>query len=218
MLDRLWAKRILNGDKMAGERLVAENYPRIYRLLRNLTGSVETANDLTQQAFVRAWQALPNYRGEARLATWLHRIAYHEYTHWLRDRRQTVPLEAAAELIDLRAVAGLNTVLVREALARLPDEHRETFILHYIQELSVAEVALVLEVPPGTVKSRLHAARRMLRELLQETQALPASSSGSMFSIQPTLSATASSATPASATALIPQKEEISHGLPVSRL
>src|SRR5690242_4149942 len=81
--DRGWARRILNGDKVAGERLVTENYPRIYRMLRCLTGCVEAAEDLTQQTFVRAWTALETYRGEAKLATWLHRIAYHEYTHWL---------------------------------------------------------------------------------------------------------------------------------------
>jgi RNA polymerase sigma-70 factor (ECF subfamily) len=166
--DRGWARRILNGDKVAGERLVAENYPRIYRMLRCLTGCVEVAEDLTQQTFVHAWTALATYRGEAKLGTWLHRIAYHEYTHWLRARRDDVPLEAIADLPDLRAVQGLKTVMLSRALQQLSDEHRETFLLYYVQELSVSEVAAVLDLPPGTVKSRLFTARKLLRNLLSD--------------------------------------------------
>ncbi len=173
MFDRLWVKRILKGDRAEGERFVSAHYPRLYRWLRNLCGDVEVAQDLTQQTFARAWQTLPGYRGEARLATWLHRIAYHEYTHWLRDRRECVGLECAADLVDLRAVQGLKTVLLRHALAKLPTDQRETFLLYYVQELSVHETALVLDVPAGTVKSRLFAARKRLRELLDESQTEP---------------------------------------------
>src|SRR5687767_9392631 len=98
MGDRGTVRRILSGDRAAGERLVTDEYPRIYRLLRHLTGAVEVAEDLTQQTFLKAWQALASYRSEASLATWLHRIAYHEYTHWLRARRDHAPLEAAGEI------------------------------------------------------------------------------------------------------------------------
>lgn len=169
MFDRKWVKLILKGDKAAGERFVTANYPRIYRLLRHLTGDAEVADDLTQQTFIQAWQALASYRGEARLATWLHRIAYHEYTHWLRARRDEKPLEAAAHLADLRVVEGLDTILLARALAQLTPELRDTFVLFYVQELSVSEVAAVLETPAGTIKSRLFTARQRLRELLQES-------------------------------------------------
>ncbi len=169
MYDRRWVKLILKGDKAAGERFVTINYPRIYRLLRHLTGDAEVAEDLTQQTFIQAWQALASYRGEARLATWLHRIAYHEYTHWLRARRDEKPLEAAAHLADLRAAEGLDTILLARAMAQLTPELRDTFLLFYVQELSVSEVAAVLETPAGTIKSRLFTARQRLRELLQES-------------------------------------------------
>jgi RNA polymerase sigma-70 factor (ECF subfamily) len=167
--DRRWVRHILRGDKAAGERFVTENYPRIYRLLRYLTGSPDMAEDLTQQTFTKAWESLADYRGEARLGTWLHRIAYHEYTHWLRARRDEAPLDAAAQIADLRALQGLQTVCLARALAQLSAELRETFLLYYVQELSVSEVAAVLSLSPGTVKSRLFTARQRLRELLQET-------------------------------------------------
>lgn len=200
MQDRAWVKRILKGDRAEGERFVTEHYPRVYRWLRNLCGDAEAAQDLTQQTFARAWQALDGFRGEARLSTWLHRIAYHEYTHWLRARRDCVGLEYAADIADLRAVQGLKTVMLRRALAELPVEQRETFLLYYVQELSVEEAAVVLDVPAGTIKSRLFSARRRLRELLDDATeaAYPA----------------ATSVLPASSTLM---KERIPHGLSTSQ-
>ncbi len=178
MRDRRLVRQILGGDRAAGERLVEEQYPRIYRLLRHLTGHPETAEDLTQQAFLKAWQALGSFRGDASLATWLHRIAYHEYTHWLRARREHAPLDEALAVADERAGQELEAILFREALAQLSREHRETFLLYHVQGLSVPEVAAVLELPAGTVKSRLFTARRHLRELLGDAEPAPAAQSG----------------------------------------
>ncbi len=173
MRDTAWVNRILKGDKAAGEQLVTENYRRVYGMLRSLTDHREVAEDLTQQTFARAWQALPGFRGEARLSTWICRIAYHEYTHWRRDRREFASLEEARDVPDLKAVIGLRTVLFARALEQLPEEMRETFLLHYEQELAVKEIALILDVPAGTVKSRLFTARNRLRELLSESVAEP---------------------------------------------
>src|SRR5436305_11947940 len=135
MRDRRLVQQILDGDRAAGEKLVTEHYPRLYRLLRHLTGSIETAEDLTQQTFVRAWQGLATFRGEASLATWLHRIAYHEYTHWLRARREHLPLDEATAVVDERAAHEMEAVFLRGALAQLSAEHRETFLLYYGQGL-----------------------------------------------------------------------------------
>jgi len=171
MQDRALVNKILAGDRPAGERFVTAHYPRIFRLLRCLAGSGETAQDLTQQTFARAWQSLASYQGKANLATWLHKIAYHEYTHWLRSRRDHLPLEDAADIADLREARGLDSILVSRALARLPAEQRETFLLYHLQEFSIAEVAEILDLPAGTVKSRLFTARQRLRELLQAADA-----------------------------------------------
>ncbi|NLH99644.1 MAG: RNA polymerase sigma factor [Chthonomonadales bacterium] len=168
MRDLRLVRSVLSGDHERAERWVTQEYPRIYRMLRYLTGDRETAEDLTQQAFVQAWQALPTFRGEARLDTWLHRIAYHQYTHWLRDRRTTEPLSAASGVADTRNASGLTTILVQRALDSLPHELREAFLLFYARQMSVKEIAGVLEIPVGTVKSRLFAARRAMREKLTD--------------------------------------------------
>lgn len=190
--------RIRHGDTRAGEEFVTSNYPRIYRLLRYLTGRSDVAEDLTQQTFLRAWQALPSFRQKASLATWLHRIAYREYTHWLRDRREHASLEAAADIAAPETSHEWETLVLPHALAQLSAEHRETFLLFHIQELSINEVAAILEVPTGTVKSRLFASRQRLRELLASDQP----------TAEPTLSA-AAPATPA----VTSQQKEIIHEL-----
>lgn len=166
--DKWLVQRILNGDKDAAERFVVEHYDAIFRFLRNLTGSKEDAEDLTQQTFLRAWEALPKFRGDSSLSTWLHSIAYHEYTHWLRSRRESIPLDELIETPDLQAEQSLEAVLLRWAIARLDNEHREVFVLHYVQGFSVNEIAQIVGVPRGTVKSRLFFARQKLRELLSD--------------------------------------------------
>lgn len=158
---------MLSGERDAGERFVAAYYASIERMQRCLTGSSEVARDLTQQTFVKAWQALPGFKFEASLATWLHRIAYHEYTHWLRARKDHAPLTAAEHIPGPSVQTDWGIVLLPNALAQLTDELREVFLLYYVQELSVPEVANVLGIPSGTVKSRLYTARQQLRILLE---------------------------------------------------
>jgi len=166
--DKWLVQRVLSGDKAAGEQLVIEHYEAIFRFLRNLTGSKEDAEDLTQQTFLRAWEALPNFRGDSSVSTWLHSIAYREYTHWLRSRREFVPLDEIVDIPDEQANRNLEAVLLRWAIYRLDPEHREVFVLHYVQGFSVSEIAKIIGVPAGTVKSRLFFARQKLRELLSD--------------------------------------------------
>jgi len=166
--DKWLVQRILSGDKAAGEQFVIEHYEAIFRFLRNLTGSKEDAEDLTQQTFLRAWEALSSFRGDSSLSTWLHSIAYREYTHWLRSRREFVPLDEIVDMPDEQANQNLEAVLLRWAIYRLAPEHREVFVLHYLQGFSVSEIAKIIGIPAGTVKSRLFFARQKLRELLSD--------------------------------------------------
>ena len=166
--DKWLVQRVLSGDKAAGEQFVVEHYEAIFRFLRNLTGSKEDAEDLTQQTFLRAWEALSSFRGDSSLSTWLHSIAYREYTHWLRSRREFVPLDEIVDMPDEQANQNLEAVLLRWAIYRLDPEHREVFVLHYVQGFSVSEIAKIIGVPAGTVKSRLFFARQKLRELLSD--------------------------------------------------
>lgn len=167
--EKAWVNRILRGDKRAGERLVTENYQRVYGVLRSLSGNREAAEDLTQQTFVRAWEGLAGFRGEARISTWLSRIAYREYLHWRRDRREFASLHDIPDLPDPKVISGLRTVQVARALELLGDDLRGTFLLFYEQELAIREIAVMLDIPAGTVKSRLFTARNRLREILMES-------------------------------------------------
>jgi len=179
--DKWLVQRILNGDKLAGEQFVIEHYEAIFRFLRNLTGSKEDAEDLTQQTFLRAWEALSSFRGDSSLSTWLHSIAYREYTHWLRSRREFVPLDEIIDMPDEQANQNLEAVLLRWAIYRLDPEHREVFVLYYVQGFSVSEVAKIIGVPAGTVKSRLFFARQKLRELLSDVIPEPVEAMGKNY-------------------------------------
>jgi RNA polymerase sigma-70 factor (ECF subfamily) len=179
--DKWLVQRILSGDKAAGEQFVIEHYEAIFRFLRNLTGNKEDAEDLTQQTFLRAWEALPSFRGDSSLSTWLHSIAYREYTHWLRSRREFVPLDEIVDMPDEQANQNLEAVLLRWAIYRLDPEHREVFVLYYVQGFSVSEIAKIIGVPAGTVKSRLFFARQKLRELLSNVIPEPVRAMGKNY-------------------------------------
>lgn len=181
MRDSAWINRILRRDRKAEEQFVREFHPQLFRLLRYLSGDPEIAADLTQQALLNAWKSLPDFQGRSSLKTYLHRIAYHEYTHWLREKRDHAPIEAAMHLAMPPAESEWQRLILPEALTQLPEEQRAVFLLYYIQELSVTETADILNLPPGTVKSRLFAARQRLRALLE----IPADEEASLSSAAP---------------------------------
>lgn len=167
LIERLLIKRILSGDPNAAERLIREHYPRILRFTRHLTGSKTEAEDLTQQTFLKAKEALPRFRHDSSISTWLHRIAYREFTHLIRDRRETtgdLPESSACH-----TGRSEDAVILNAAIAELPQDIREAFVLREIQELSVREVATILDIPEGTVKSRNHTARERLKQRLAGT-------------------------------------------------
>ena len=167
MIERLWIRRILSGDEWAAERLVREHYPRVLKFLRHLTGSATDAEDLAQQTFLKAKEALPQFRGECSLSTWFHRIAYHEFTRLLRDRREFARPLPERGIDDSHR--SEDAIVLDSALASLPDEMRMAFLLREVQGLSARETAEVLDIPEGTVRSRCHTARLRLREILEGT-------------------------------------------------
>lgn len=179
--DKWLVQRILSGDKAAGERFILEHYEAVFRFLLNLTGRREDAEDLTQQTFLRAWMSLPSFRGDSSLSTWLHSIAYHEYTHWLRSRKEFVPLEEIIDAPDEQVDQNLEALLLRWAIHRLDPEHKEVFVLHYLQGFSVREIAKIVGVPAGTVKSRLFFARQKLREMLSDVIPEPVKALGKNY-------------------------------------
>ena len=161
------------GDQAAYGVLVRRHQDRIYRHLLNLTGSREEALELAQQAFIEAWQALPNWRPNAQFHTWVYRIASNAAIDVLRRRKvvRFVPLDddhdapadqpgPEAQLQARQSLRALDA-----ALARLPPQQREIVLLREVEGLSYAELAATLGIDEGTVKSRLARARAALAAL-----------------------------------------------------
>ena len=168
--DRL--ARARRGDRRAFAGLVEAHQSRVRLQLRRLThGDAALADDLAQETFVQAWLHLNDFRGDARLATWLHRIAL---TRFLQHaRRPQLPVEwqgdgedAADAGHDPRAAEGLGRDVER-ALQALTEIQRLAVVHCFHLDLSHAEAAQVLGLPLGTLKSHLDRAKTRLRDLLQ---------------------------------------------------
>lgn len=166
--------RAQQGDVAAFSELVARYQDRIYRFLVRLTRSQDDALELTQETFLSAYQALARWRPDARFTTWLFRIARNEAFDWLR-RRNLVEFVALGDEQDINIAdsaptpdRALETVQrlreLERALARLPTEHREILLLREIEEMSYDDIAEVLDIGLGTVKSRIARARAGLLE------------------------------------------------------
>ncbi|MBB6049308.1 RNA polymerase sigma factor [Armatimonas rosea] len=158
----------------AFERLWEAQRPRIQRLATRLCGNPELAEDLTQEIGLQALAAYPTFRRQCAPTTFLYRIAVRTI-HRYRDRHPAVSLEPehAERLPDPTTLAPPDQSLtLAQALTTLPDELRTTLLLRLYEGLSCREIAAVLEIPLGTVLSRLHTARERLRKELTDDHAL----------------------------------------------
>ena len=164
----LYQARPATDDSEALREWVLRHHDDIYRFMNHLTRHRETAEDLAQQTFVNAFQALKSFREDSSMRTWLHRIAFREYIAWRRKRRLTLPLDVLRGYHDRRIDEVDGKVALLGALHQIPAAQREVFLLFEVQQLSVDEVADVTGIKPGTVKSHLHYARKQLRALIGE--------------------------------------------------
>jgi RNA polymerase sigma-70 factor (ECF subfamily) len=166
-----WIACAQAGDQAAFGHLV-QTYQRLVVSVAYRQGlDLEEARDVAQEAFVKAWLALPKYRPEAgSWRAWLCRIAVNLAIDRQRRERPRLSLDEdwpdAARGPAEQAEADLRAQAVRRALAQLPPASRATLVLNEYEGLSYAEIAAALDIPLGTVMSRLHYARQRLRELL----------------------------------------------------
>lgn len=165
-------KRVPGGFTV--EQLQAQ-IPRLRRYARALTGSREAADDLTQDTLERAWSKRALWRADTNLRAWLFKVMHNVFVNGVKRARPMASLEAliedgAAEAVAAQASAETGAALrdMRSALAQLPAEQREVVLLVGLEQLTYAEAAQVLEVPIGTVMSRLSRGRERLRQLLEE--------------------------------------------------
>lgn len=173
--DQECVTRAQRGEGKAFSELVARYQDRVYRFLLRLTHSADDALDLTQDTFLRAYQGIDRWRPEALFKTWLFRIARNVAFDRLRraGRVEFVELDEDVDVQD--PASGPDAVIeiaqrysqLEAALARLPAEHREILLLREIEEMSYDDIALVLELNVGTVKSRIARARAALLDRMQ---------------------------------------------------
>lgn len=177
---------VLAGDEASVRALIQKYNRRLYRVARSVIGDDTEAEDVLQDAYVRAFAALGGYRGDASLATWLTRIVVNEALQRLRHRKAR-PLEALmpagrrepAEIIPFPVQASSPDpeitmaqreicALVEQAIDRLPQEFRTVLVARTIEGMSTEETAAALDLKVETVKTRLYRARQMLRAALDE--------------------------------------------------
>lgn len=164
-------ERAKAGDQNAFRRLYDGNVDRIYRLTYRMAGSDDLARDFTQETFLRAWQRLDQFRGDAAFSTWLHSIAVSVSLNGIRKadrhRKRERSLEDAAHLARTGPVADHEVRdRLRGAVDDLPEIYRTVFLMHDLEGYSHGEIAETLGVAEGTSKARLFRARAKLRESL----------------------------------------------------
>lgn len=167
--------RAQNGDRNAFSELVRTHATGVMNVIYRMCGDVQVAEDAAQEAFIRAWTHLSAYRTQTSLRNWLYRIAINAATDLLRKEKRILP----NAMDDLPLTDGQpgpealvsrqeRTRLVQQAVLSLPDASRAVLVLREYEELSYHEISSTLDIPVGTVMSRLNYARKLLKEKLQQ--------------------------------------------------
>ena len=188
-LDRMLVDRFKSGDASAFDEMVSRYWDRIFSMVNQLLRNPQDAEEVTQDAFIRAHRGLVNFRGESAFSTWLYQIATNlarnRYWYWWRRKRdKSVSFDAPmgpdndttlAEMIPAEVETPDDITVNREFVARIGKcmerlgvKHREILILRNIKNQSYEEIAQVLGISVGTVKSRIARARESLRSKLGE--------------------------------------------------
>lgn len=171
-------RQTLDGHQEAFGGLIRKYQDRLFNGMVQILRSEPEAEDVVQDAFVLAFTKLDSFKGNSAFFTWLYRIAYNVAITRLRRRKPTVPLDGAGELgrldfpdsgpaPDDRIQKNEQANQLNQAMARLTQEHRAVLILREMDDLDYDAISAVLDLPIGTVRSRLHRARAHLREHLE---------------------------------------------------
>lgn len=168
------------GNPDAYAKLYDKYHLKVFRTALHLVREKALAEDITQEVFISVFQKVKDLKNPSAFKTWLYRIAVSKVSHLIRDNggiERNLPLEyieedkhASSDCL-LEVVDRTEADALRTAIHCLPDELRLPVLLHYFSDLSIKEVARVLEIPPGTVKSRLFTARARLASALESTTA-----------------------------------------------
>jgi RNA polymerase sigma-70 factor (ECF subfamily) len=174
--DENLVERASGGDDQAFAELVRRHQGKVRGLLLRLSANPTLADDLAQEVFLRAYRGLVGFEGRSRFSTWLYRIAYNVF---LNHRTRGKELAALPQGFESRAAAPEGELSpsrfdmrrdLAAAIARLPERYRAVVTLYYIEDVSYPEIAEVLDLPLGTVKTHLHRAKKQLREHLRDAK------------------------------------------------
>jgi RNA polymerase sigma-70 factor, ECF subfamily len=171
--DRDLVEKAIAGDERSFRKILQEHHRLIYSVVRGIVGPGDDTEDVVQEVFIKVFRALPGFRGEARLSTWIYRIARNEALNATGKRRPTaVPIEDCEDL----AAAGDDPMaahrkrLTRELLERLMEKLDETqrvaLELRYMGDKSYEEIADIMDVPLGTVKTHIYRAKLSLKQMM----------------------------------------------------
>ncbi len=170
------------GNEGAFEELVLRHQRFAFNVAYRVLGERAEAEDVIQEAFVRAWRALPGFRRQARFTTWLYRIVHNLCLNRLPGlRRELRAIDDLDELLADEGRSPAHSFQVREKLSflhaqlpQLPGKYRLVLTLRYLEGLSYKEIAAELDLPMGTVKTHVHRARHLLTERLRQWETDPA--------------------------------------------
>lgn len=159
------------GDQQAFERLYRMHVARMHSLVRRMVGADGDADELVQDAFVRAWQRLSTFRGESAFGTWMHRLTVNLVLNWQKSRNRGRKLfddDAGLEFASSRRETPEAAMDLEAALKQLPRGARQIFVLHDVEGFKHEEIADMLEITSGTSKAQLHRARMLMRRNLEK--------------------------------------------------
>ena len=176
--DQTLVERVKRGEKGAFDVLVLKYQSRVINLVSRFVRNPSDAMDVTQEAFLKAYRALPNFRGESAFYTWLYRIAVNTAKNFLATQARR-PMESAQDISEIEQIEGNNALkdhdtpehllltaeiqaTVIATIERLPEDLRTAIMLREIEGLSYEEIAAVMECPIGTVRSRIFRAREAI--------------------------------------------------------
>ncbi len=171
----------LTGDRTAFEGLVLRYQDRLYAAMVQVVGSADEAEDVVQDAFVRAFLKLDTFQNNSQFFTWLYRIAFNSALSRMRRRKTTTSLDQAREAVgdepvdqfagpDQRMLQQERVQMVQKALGQLSPDHRAILVLREMEDHAYEQIAEILNISIGTVRSRLSRARSQLKTVLEELE------------------------------------------------
>ena len=172
--EKILIRRVKSHDRDAAEALIKANYKKLYNFLLRTCKQKELAEDITQETFIKAWNSIEQFRGDCRFSTWLIGIGYNKYLDVRKQNRlqfdEFIETEITNKEENLSNSTDLKKIKITGAVSKLSDDSQEVILLHYQENLTYSEIATILGLPKGTVKSRVNTALTKIRNLVKENE------------------------------------------------